>query len=935
MAVNTRIQVRRGYSAGYPLGGQVFANLPVSGNRWVDLESVLSQGEIGYEIDTGRFKIGKDGITTWGSLPYAGGSDIVPKSGVAVTKDTSSNLYNIFSVLSASGNGLVINSVSYTGDGSLNNPSGSYYSLSLDDRLQALANYNSSGILVGTNESGVIARSLSSGNNITILNPNGISNNPIIGLNSSLTGLASISGNNNFSIVSNSGISINAGSGVVSVDDLTVNGYLAIGAGIDIMLAARILAQGPIVYSGNPTIYSGSVYYSQTPYVGPTGGGAVPVSLSGHNHSYTDITNFCSGVASCVDTSLLPGTGIQFISGGNSLTVGLSGQALAIHNLNTNGLVARSGSNTFVSRTISPSGSNIWIGNGDGVSANPTIGLSPNIALNSVTASDVTINNNLVVNGTTVIANVDSIVVEDPIMTLGKSSGTIVANTSYDRGVALVLNTGLTAFMGWDTSLSKFVLYSSGIADSVSGTYTAGTWGSIRAGDVEIENATANTLALFDSNKKLVSFATGNLVPGNRTVTPGSGLDGSTGLTLSSDITLNIGAGDGIVVGTDTVAVNSSFVRTTGTQNISGIKTFADRPVFSSGITTTGIIARITSAGGTGTYFPVFTGDPTSVAQTVGVRTTSELKTDLSLNNVTNDTQVKKLSSSTSGYVPTWNGTTGDALNNGYQASNQNIGNSLVLRDSNGSFFAQTIVSSGGFSGNGSSITGINAVNITGNANLPSGVLPTVTLSSPFPATDSSTSLANFINSITVDRAGRVIAATTGVYRDATTTVKGIASFSSSNFDVASGAVSVKTGGISNTNLANSTITVGNTSISLGGTGTSLAGLTSVTANSFVGSGNQLTDVNAYNLNIYTTGNTDTITSLVLVTGNNTGNYRPFVDTALKFNASTNALILESISGSFSWGGNSAWRSTTISGISTASTPTQYLVNFIIDGGTP
>lgn len=41
-------------------------------------------------------------------------------------------------------------------------------------------------------------------------------------------------------------------------------------------------------------------------------------------------------------------------------------------------------------------------------------------------------------------------------------------------------------------------------------------------------------------------------------------------------------------------------------------------------------------------------------------------KSDVGLGNVTNNAQVKKSTSSTNGYIPTWNGTTGDALNNGY-----------------------------------------------------------------------------------------------------------------------------------------------------------------------------------------------------------------------------------------------------------------------------
>lgn len=52
---------------------------------------------------------------------------------------------------------------------------------------------------------------------------------------------------------------------------------------------------------------------------------------------------------------------------------------------------------------------------------------------------------------------------------------------------------------------------------------------------------------------------------------------------------------------------------------------------------------------------PTFTGTVTGVT-----------KAHVGLGNVTNDAQVKKTASSTSGNIPTWNGTTGDALNNGY-----------------------------------------------------------------------------------------------------------------------------------------------------------------------------------------------------------------------------------------------------------------------------
>lgn len=43
-----------------------------SAAAWTSAATVLAQGEIGMETDTGKFKFG-DGSTAWGSLPYAGG----------------------------------------------------------------------------------------------------------------------------------------------------------------------------------------------------------------------------------------------------------------------------------------------------------------------------------------------------------------------------------------------------------------------------------------------------------------------------------------------------------------------------------------------------------------------------------------------------------------------------------------------------------------------------------------------------------------------------------------------------------------------------------------------------------------------------------------------------------------------------------------------
>ena len=81
---------------------------------------------------------------------------------------------------------------------------------------------------------------------------------------------------------------------------------------------------------------------------------------------------------------------------------------------------------------------------------------------------------------------------------------------------------------------------------------------------------------------------------------------------------------------------------------------------------------------------------------------------------------------------------------------------------------------------------------------------------------------------IDITHAGQTI---TIAAEDATTTNKGVASFSADNFSVSSGAVTIKDGGVANVELENSSLTIGGTSVSLGGTTSTLAGLDSVTLN--------------------------------------------------------------------------------------------------------
>jgi hypothetical protein len=82
--------------------------------------------------------------------------------------------------------------------------------------------------------------------------------------------------------------------------------------------------------------------------------------------------------------------------------------------------------------------------------------------------------------------------------------------------------------------------------------------------------------------------------------------------------------------------------------------------------------------------------------------------------------------------------------------------------------------------------------------------------------------------------------------KNASTTVKGVASFSSGDFSVSSAEVTIKTGGVDNNQLANSSVTFGSTTVALGATSTSIAGVTELTVDNLNFNGNQIssTDTN-------------------------------------------------------------------------------------------
>ncbi len=72
----------------------------------------------------------------------------------------------------------------------------------------------------------------------------------------------------------------------------------------------------------------------------------------------------------------------------SSRSVSLTGQALALHNLATNGLFARTGTATVAARSVAVSGSGLSVANGDAVAGNPTLSLAASLsAVGGLTAA--------------------------------------------------------------------------------------------------------------------------------------------------------------------------------------------------------------------------------------------------------------------------------------------------------------------------------------------------------------------------------------------------------------------------------------------------------------------------------------------------------------------------------------------------------------------
>lgn len=531
MSVETLIQIRRG-----------------AATEWTSVNPTLSAGEWGYETNTGRYKIG-DGITAWTSLDYSAVTpdSFVQGTGIGLTQGTNGStltiaVTGISSSLVTDFNSAVSEIVS-TG------------SLSAEQVLDILGTG-----LVGASGVGI---DYQDGSNQIFINVTGIESSQVNDFDSSVSGLLpSVSGGSGVSVnFTDNTYTVSLSDPTISISDITdfVDG---VNDRVDDLLVPGSNVQLTYVDNNNDT---------STLTIAVTG-----VSLDGHTHTASDITDFNSSVSGLLPiTELSEGTGIGISNIGTDFTISvtgipsslvtdfsdavsdvvdtalLAGTGIALaYNSGTNELTVSTTGVSFNGHThiltditdvtASASEVNYLDGSvpGTGVAGKAVV-LDSNLNIvnlgNVTTTGTLTVGGDLVVQGTTTTVNSTTVDIGDNIIrvnTSGLTTGGFEVYTGSDyKQLIWNSNNNRWEFTGGNIyTTGNFVGNLTGNADTVTSgvyTYQTGTVTSTMILDGTIVDADINNSANINV-QKLASGATGQVLQVSATGIIWGGIDGGT-----------------------------------------------------------------------------------------------------------------------------------------------------------------------------------------------------------------------------------------------------------------------------------------------------------------------------------------------------------------------------------------------------------------------
>ena len=328
----------------------------------------------------------------------------------------------------------------------------------------------------------------------------------------------------------NIGRQVIAGNGLTGGGVLNANRTLNVGAGDGISVAADTVAvDGTVVRtSGNQTI-AGTKTFSST--ISGNINGSAASATNATNTTNANIANAISGPASIVLSSGT-GTGNQRLRRSSQLQYDGSTNTLTVPNISV--------TNSLVISTFSGDGSGLTNLN----ASNITSGTINDAYLPGTITSNITGSAASATNATNV-------------------SRQIIAGNGLTGGGTLNANRTLNVGAGSGISVAADTVAVDSTVVRTSGNQTIGG----------TKTFTNLIIGSFSGNVSGNADSATNATNVSRQIIAGNGLTG--GGVLNADRTINVGAGDGISVAADTVAVDSTVVRTTGSQTIGGTKTFS------------------------------------------------------------------------------------------------------------------------------------------------------------------------------------------------------------------------------------------------------------------------------------------------------------------------------------------------------------------------
>ncbi len=542
MAVQTRIQVRRGTSSQW--------SSAVTGIG----QGILYQGEIGYDTDTGRFKIG-DGNIHWNDLNFA---SILPTSFIAGSGISLSTGIN--------GSTLTIN----LSDPTIQVGDITDFNEGVDNRVSNLLiqgsgiglNYNNGANTLQVSVTGIPSSLVTNfASSVNDLIDNAVSTSIVAG---SGVDIVYNSGNNTLTVSSSltagSGIAVSHSSGnyTISLSDPTIQStditdfVDAVNDRVDDLLKAGSNIQLTYADSGNA---------NSELTISVTG-----VSLSGHTHTLSNITDVTASATEVnyLDGSI-PGTGVA----GKAVVLGSNGSVININSItasgslfgkdivvNDLGLTVQRSSNAAIAHEMYTAGGSSIYRQYSTNAPYPVVasiidgaisGVSIVTTGSGIIGGNLTISGDLVVNGTTTTVNSTTTTLDDPIITLGGDTAP-TGTDAKDRGVEFRYYDGSAqiGFFGWDNSTGKFTFLTSATNNSE---IFSGTTGTIDA-NIEWNSILNKPDPVVTVN--LTGEVTGS---GNATLTDlGNGT-----INISTTIANNT-----VTLGTDTIGQYASTVSVAG-----------------------------------------------------------------------------------------------------------------------------------------------------------------------------------------------------------------------------------------------------------------------------------------------------------------------------------------------------------------------------------